>query len=409
MFINNLMIQPKILFPFAVNNDASQVQTFDSCTQWGYQYQGLDVIDMSLGSCGCVPLGFTRQDFSQAVHDANYPFMSGDFLTTNSYVVDLASKLHTLSNGYNSIFAVSGSDTVESSLKVARLYHKLKGKPDKKIMLGFDESYHGSTFLSASVSGSTYFHETNGRHPDCYSLPYDLDIVEATINSLGPNNISSLIIETCSWQAGLFTYDKLWWMQLQELCKKNDIIFIIDDIAFCGGKTGKFFGFDSYITPDIICAGKAISGGYFPLSVCLISQEIFTTIKEIRFMHGFSYSFNMSGILSALHYLKIIDEEKIYNQYNGIKERSAQLFNKLKTLPSVKDIRNYGLTWCIDLNISEVTNEYLFDLFFKNGLYIGLWNSPATTNRVLIHTPNVCDDGYFNTVDKRLSSVLGQL
>lgn len=409
MFINNSMIQPKILFPFAVNNDASQIQTFEACTQWGYSYQGHDVIDMSLGSCGCVPLGFTREDFSQAVQDAHYPFLSGDFLTTNSHIIELADKLYELSNGYTSIFAVSGSDTIEASLKIAKLYHRLKGNSNKKVMLGFDESYHGSTFLSSSVSGSTYFHEINGRHPDCRSVPYDLDVVEDLIGNIGSDNIASLIIETCSWQAGLVTYDKAWWMRLQDICKKNDIIFIIDDIAFCGGKTGKFFGFESYITPDIICAGKALSGGYFPLSACLISQEIFNVIKETRFMHGFSYSFNMSGILSALHYLKTLHKEDVYTQYAKVKNRSVQLFSKLTALASVKDIRNYGLTWCIDLNIDNVTNDYLFNLFFKNGLYLGLWNSPATTKRILIHTPSICNDTYFNAVDTRLSAVLGQL
>lgn len=409
MLINNSMIQPKILFPFAVNNDARQIQTFEACTQWGYSYQGHDVIDMSLGSCGCVPLGFTRKDFSQAVQHAHYPFLSGDFLTTNTHIVELANQLYNLSNGYSSIFAVSGSDTVEASLKIAKLYHKLRNNPNKKIMLGFDDSYHGSTYLSSSVSGSTYFHEVNGRHPDCYSVSYNLDEVEATINELGAENISSLIIETCSWQAGLHTYNKEWWLRLQNICKQNDIIFIIDDIAFCGGKTGKFFGFETYITPDIICAGKALSGGYFPLSACLISQKIFTVTKETRFMHGFSYSFNMSGILSALHYLKILDKEGVYDQYPKVKENSTQLFDKLTALPSVKNIRNYGLTWCIDLNIDNITNDYLFDLFFKNGLYLGLWNSPATTKRILIHTPIINDDSYFNMLDTRLSEVLGQL
>jgi adenosylmethionine-8-amino-7-oxononanoate aminotransferase len=400
------MTQPKILFPFAINSDPSKIRTFESCTKWGYKHLDTDVIDMSLGSCGCLPLGFTRTDFAQAVQENHYPFLSGDFLTTNEHIIELSDKLFSLSNGYNSIFAVSGSDTVEAALKVAKLYHNLKGNTSKKIMLGFEESYHGSTFLSSSVSGSTYFHDINGRHPDCYSLPYDLDKVEIIIKDLGAENISSLIIETCSWQAGLFSYSKEWWTRLQELCNRNNIIFIIDDIAFCGGKTGKFFGFDSYITPDIICAGKALSGGYFPLSVCLISEEIYSITKETRFMHGFSYSFSMSGILSALHYLKTLDAERIYEQYDLIKETATVIFDNLKNLPSVKDVRNYGLTWCIDLNIENITNDYLIELFFKNGLYLGLWNSPAITKRILIHIPNIHDDNYFNTVNARLTAVL---
>jgi putrescine aminotransferase len=403
------MSLPRILFPFAINNDLTKVRTFESCTKWGYQYENNNVIDMSLGSCGCLPLGFTRTDFAQAVAHNHYPFLSGDFLTTNNYIKELADKLYTLSGGYNSIFAVSGSDTIEAALKTSKLYHNLKKNPNKKIMLGFTDSYHGSTFLSSSVSGSNYFHEVNGRHPDCYSLTYDLDEVEAVINKLGAENISSLIIETCSWQAGLYSYSKDWWIRLQSICKQNDIIFIIDDIAFCGGKTGKFFGFESYIIPDIVCAGKALSGGYFPLSVCLISQQLYEVVKETRFMHGFSYTFSMSGIISALHYLNVLDKEKVYDQYDTIKYVADGMFNSLLDIPSVKDVRNYGLTWCIDLNIDNATNDYLVDLFFKNGLYLGLWNSPAVTKRVLIHIPNILDYEYFDNIKTRLTSVMKSL
>jgi putrescine aminotransferase len=402
-------MKTNILFPFAINNDHSKIQVFESCTKWGYNHGEYDVIDMSLGSCGCLPLGFTRTDFTQAVQKNHYPFLSGDFLTTNKYIIELADRLYNLSNGYSSIFAVSGSDTIESALKVAKLYHTLNGKSSKKIMLGFEESYHGSTFLSSSVSGSDYFHNINGRHSDCHTVYYDLDRTEAIINQLGAENISSLIIETCSWQAGLYSYSKEWWTRLQDLCKQHDIIFIIDDIAFCGGKTGKFFGFESYITPDIICAGKALSGGYFPLSACLISKKLFSVVKETRFMHGFSYTFSMSGILSALHYLKVLDDEHVYKQYDLVKETAIEIFDKLKELPSVKDIRNYGLTWCIDLRIDNMTNDYLIDLFFKNGLYLGLWNSPAETKRILIHIPSIEDTDYFNIVNARLTAVLKSL
>jgi adenosylmethionine-8-amino-7-oxononanoate aminotransferase len=221
--------------------------------------------------------------------------------------------------------------------------------------------------------------------------------------------MSSLIIENSSWPAGLYSYSKDWWIRLQSICKQNDIIFIIDDIAFCGGKTGKFFGFESYIIPDIVCAGKALSGGYFPLSVCLISQQLYEVVKETRFMHGFSYTFSMSGIISALHYLNVLDKEKVYDQYDTIKYVADGMFNSLLDIPSVKDVRNYGLTWCIDLNIDNATNDYLVDLFFKNGLYLGLWNSPAVTKRVLIHIPNILDYEYFDNIKTRLTSVMKSL
>jgi adenosylmethionine-8-amino-7-oxononanoate aminotransferase len=117
----------------------------------------------------------------------------------------------------------------------------------------------------------------------------------------------------------------------------------------------------------------------------------------------------MSGILSALHYLKVLDDERVYKQYDSVKETAIKIFDKLKELPSVKNVRNYGLTWCIDLNIENMTNDYLIDLFFKNGLYLGLLNSPAETKRILIHIPSMEDTNYFNLVNSRLTTVLKSL
>jgi adenosylmethionine-8-amino-7-oxononanoate aminotransferase len=276
------------------------------------------------------------------------------------------------------------------------------------LILGFENSYHGCTYLSSSISGTTHLHETYGRDPNCITVPWDLDTVEEIINQ-NKNQISCLVIESCSWQAGLYNFNTDWWKKLQFLCNQNEILLIIDDIAFGGGKTGKFFGFDQTVQPDMICLGKALSGGYYPLSACLVSEKIYDTVKETRYLHGFSYSFNMSGILSTLHYLNVLEEEKIYNQYQHIRETASKLFNSITQYQSVTAIRSYGLTWCLDVNTGNLSDEEISNLFLSNGLYLGVWNSPAHTKRILIHLPNVFDQIYFDKLEKRITGVLEQL
>jgi putrescine aminotransferase len=399
-----------LIFPFSHNNNHANIKNFSSVIDYGYEYKGQELIDLSLGSCGCFPLGFKRVDFASAIYKQlqEYPFLSGDFLTTNDHVTELSRRLSDLSGGYRSIFALSGSDTVEASIKVARTYQSLRGKSTKKLMLGFENSYHGSTFLSSSISGSTYIHAIQGRHPECRTLPNIDDVAHLTkiIDDLGPENICCLIVESCSWQAGLYPHTKEWWKQLREVCRSREIVFIIDDIAFCGAKTGKYFGFHEGLNPDIICTGKALSGGYSPLSCCLINDEMFQMIKEPRFLHGFSYSFSMSGIISALHYLNVIDSEKIYNQYSTVSDASKKLFDGLAEIKSVKAIRNYGLTWCIDIDFSEISEEKMFQLFVDNGMFLGLWNHPSKHKQILIHTPNVYDDSYFFRLSKNMTALL---
>lgn len=396
-------MDPKIIFPFAVNKDRSKIINFTSTNKWGYNSQNNDYIDLSLGSCGCFPLGFHRYDFADTINSQlkGFPHLSGEFLTTNDYVVNLSEQLYELSNGYRSIFTTSGSDAVETAIKVSR---HLQGK-EKKILLGFENSYHGSTYLSQSVGGATYLHETYGRDENCISLPWDLDKAEQIIKTL--NGISCLIVETCSWHAGLHKQSRQWWQRLKNICVENNIIFIIDDIAFCGAKTEHFFGYDLSIQPDIVCIGKALTGGYYPLAGCLVRDELYDQLKETPFLHGFSYSFNMSGILSALHYLDILREESVLERYHSTYSLMDSYFMSLKGHEAVGDVRNYGLTWCLDLNSSKITsNSELLKVFLDHGLYLGLWNSHR---QLLISVPNTPDSYYIAELKKRLSSALKYL
>ena len=398
-------MDPKIIFPFAVNNDRSKIIKFTSVNKWGYNLHDKDYIDLSLGSCGCFPLGFHRYDFADTVTDRlkEFPHLSGEFLTTNEFVIELAERLYELSEGYRSIFTTSGSDAVETAIKVAR---QLQGK-DKKILLGFENSYHGSTYLSQSIGGVQNMHQIYGRDENCYSLPWDLNEAETVIKNLLPLGICCVIVETCSWYNGLYPCSDDWWLELRKLCTKYDIILIVDDIAFCGGKTGSFFGFNRIAEPDIVCIGKALTGGYYPLAGCLIRDTVYDVLKKDTFLHGFSYSFSMSGIVSALHYLDVIEKEKTLNDYDAIRIRAEQLFDKMQKFQCVSEIRNFGLTWCLDISSTSIDNNLdLFNLFMDNGLYLGLWNSH---NNLLIALPNILDEEYFLKLESRLSSALNSI
>jgi len=397
---------PKLIFPFATNNDSSKISVFKETTNWGYTDGISDVIDLSLGSCGCFPLGFKRQDF-ESIKDklSSFSFISGDFSITNAYVLELCELFYKYSNGYKSIFALSGSDAVETAIKIANLTHRINNTPDKKIMLGFENSYHGSTFLSSSISGSSYLHQQFGRDSNCKTVPWDLEKLKYIILDIGASNISCLIVETCSWQAGLYAQTNEWWQEVKTICNNNNIVFIIDDIAFCGSKTGKFFGYDVELEPDLVCFGKAVSGGYYPLSGVLVSNRIFKTIKDIRFLHGFSYSFSMGGIFSALHYIDIIKKENIDQNFINCQIASSNL---VASLPNINSFRNFGLMWCLDIN-PTIDDDMLSKLFLENGLHIGLWNAPASTKKLLIQFPTVIDNEYYKELYIRLSNVLHRI
>ena len=405
------MISPKIIFPFAQNNQLDRVTVFDGNSTWGYTKDNKDYIDLSLGSCGCFPLGFKRLDFIDYVsaQAKEFSHLTGEFLSTNKVVLNLAETFSDYTNGYKSIFALSGSDAVESAVRVATLYHKLNGN-NKESMLGFEDSYHGCTYLSSSISGSTYLHQLFGRHPLCVTVSYSIEKIESQINNIGADKISCLVVETCSWQRGLYSQDDAWWMQIRKLCTDNNIIFIIDDIAFCGAKTENYFGYNQYADPDIVAFGKAISGGYYPLSGVLVSNRLYDVIKETKFLHGFSYSFSMTGILSATYYNRLVNRENILINHNLVKRAATNLVENLKNTGCIVDARHYGMMWCLDIDIKTSYSDIdISNLFLKNGLYLGLWNDLAKTKRLLIQFPVVHDQEYFNTLQTKLENTLHQL
>ena len=166
----------KAIFPYALNNDLSNVRNINEYEQFGFNEHGKSYLDLSMGNCGCFTLGFDRKDIVTKVSEKlnELPFCSGEFLTTNESVQLLAEKLYNLSGGYRSVFSLSGSDAVEGAIRIAQLYHLAKEQP-RKTIVGFDNSYHGSTFLSSSAGDTKDMHMMYGRHEPCITLSRTLE------------------------------------------------------------------------------------------------------------------------------------------------------------------------------------------------------------------------------------------
>lgn len=393
------MNDPKLLFPFSYNNDFSEIRKIDRYIEFGFIENEKDYIDLSLGNCGCFMLGFNRSDIIEYVSKKmlENPFVSGEFLTTNSDVLKLTEKLYDISNGYKSIFSLSGSDAIEGSIKLAKLYHKSKGSNRNKI-IGLKDSYHGSTYLTGSIGNLNYMTNYFGSHDNCISIPINIsenEILERI--SLVANNSICLIIESCSWHNFLKQYSNLFWTQLRKICKDNDVIFIIDDIAMSGGKTGNLFGFDLDLRPDMFCVGKAFSGGYYPLSACLIHSNVSDIIKHEFLAHGFTYSFSLSGIYSTLKYIELLENEYL-KKYETVLVQTKKILDELKINGIIHNYRNYGLMF--NLEIKETREK----IFYKNGLNVGIINDKE--NQLLITIPLTANSDYFKQLEERLISSL---
>lgn len=389
----------KQLFPFIVNDPLPSIKQITKISKYGYWDNDREILDLTLGSCGCFPLGFNRTDLVDAVSAQlkTSPFCQGDFATTHPLVTDLSQKLYDLSKGFYPMYSLSGSDAIEGAVKMVQMFHK---DSNRKKIIGFNDSYHGSTYMSSSVGGTKPMTGISGKHYDCITIAYE--DLENTIDE----TTAAVFIETASWGANnLGKINAEYFKKIRELCNDTGTLMVIDDIAFCGGKTGTVIGFESLgVTPDIFCLGKGISGGYFPISMTMIGQLIADKIKPQFLAHGYSYSFPMSGIISTLEYLKILDQENILEQHQLIVDNGSKIMEDLLSAGLITSWQSYGV--CFSLTPTTIIyNDLERDQhFYNNGLHLGVWNQ--NSNRILIMMPIAYDTEYFVSLRTKLIDAL---
>jgi adenosylmethionine-8-amino-7-oxononanoate aminotransferase len=385
------MIDSKLIFPYA-QNSRQALRVIDKYTEYGFVDNGEDLLDLSLGSCGCFPIGFKRTDIIEAVNDQmkKHPFTSGEFFATTPAVLELGERLYKMSGGYRSIFSLSGSDAIEGALRVAQLYN------GRNKFLGFKKSYHGSTYLSSSVSDATYMTSVFGKDPRCVVSDYNLDLIT--------DDLCAVVIETASWQNGLYNPGKEFWEGLRNKCTNKNIVLIVDDIAMCGGKTGTFFGWTGLVEPDIFTMGKGLSGGYFPLSATLIHERIYNAMRDKLWVHGFSYSFSLSGIYSTLAYLDIIERENIFANFFKLERWGKAVCNRFLEAKLITGYNNHGLVFNLELLQDKPLEEVFERFLYSYGISAGLWNEGGSG--LLFIIPLTADTMWFEEFEFRMTQAL---
>ncbi|MFC1903362.1 aspartate aminotransferase family protein [Chloroflexota bacterium] len=270
-------------------------------------------------------------------------------------------------------FCNSGSEATETAIKIAHQYHIEKGKPEKHMVIGRWQGYHGITMGGLTVSGLTSRRNRFGLllhqwpkigAPLCYHCPYDLNYpsckikcaqaLDEIINQVGPQYVSAFIAETIGGAAtACMVPVPEYYPMIREICDKHDVLFI-DDEVICGfGRTGKWFGIEHWgVKPDIITSAKGMTGCYTPMAVVAVDQkigEVFTK-KGAAFIHGFTMEGNPVSATACLTVLDIMEKE-------GLVERVAKLekhfFNqareKLLPHPTVGDVRGKGFLMGIEM------------------------------------------------------------
>ena len=261
----------------------------------------------------------------------------------NSPHVELADRLYKMSKGYRPVFALSGSDGVEVAIKMAFAYHQKIGNKRNKIV-SFDDGYHGMTLLSLSCGDKDLEKAYYGMNP------YQ-DVIKLSRNNLDADidwsDVACIIIETCPHNKDIEPYGFDVWNKVNKIQSEHDVLVIVDDIFMGGGKTGSFFGWDKLpVNPDLFVMGKAITGGFFPLSIAMYNEKLHKELKDSNWVHGHTYSFCLSGVLSMLEYLNVLEQYNYMDNVNNIIELARTHFENA----GWQIIGNYGITFILFKN-----------------------------------------------------------
>lgn len=351
-----------------------------------YDTAGKRYLD-GMGGLWCVNMGYGREDIIEAMAQQarQLPYFSAFTNIGNVPAARLASKLAELSPGdLNHVFFTCGGSTAnDTAYRLIQFYQGSRGKPQKRHVITRIRAYHGSTYLSASLSGNPPDRNrhlsfvTDGIHhvslPSFYRRPEGLselkfcDHLVAELRSkileLGPENVSAFFAEPIMGSGGVIVPPAGYHRRTWELCREFDILYVSDEVITAFGRLGHFFASKDLfgIEPDLIIFAKGVTSGYQPLGGVLFSDRIHDALlagePNSYFTNGYTYSGHPVACAAALANIEAMEREGICEHVRDVGPYFMQRLNELRDLEIVGDVRGSHLMACVENVRNRATRE----------------------------------------------------
>ena len=354
--------------------------------------EGREILD-GVAGLWCVNAGHARPRIVQAIAEqAGEMDFAPPFQMGHPKAFELAERLVKLTpKGLNRVFYTnSGSESVDTALKIAIAYQRVRGEAARTRLIGRERGYHGVNFGGISVGGMVgnrkmfgtmlggvdHLRHTHDPARNAFSRGQPehgaelADDLERMVALHDASTIAAVIVEPVAGSTGVLVPPKGYLQRLREICDKHGILLIFDEVITGWGRTGAPFAAQRFgVTPDILTMAKGITNGCVPMGAVLVKQEIHDAFMNgpagaIEFAHGYTYSGHPLACAAALGTLDTYEEEGLLTRALDVEGYFAESLHSLKGLPHVIDIRNLGLMGGIEFQpVAGSPGKRAYDVF----------------------------------------------
>ena len=347
---------------------------------------------------------------------------------------ELATRIAELTPGdLNRIFFVnSGSESVDTAMKVALAYRQARGQGGRNVFISRERAYHGVNFGGVALSGlvnnrrkfgpalpgrahaahhlkENFFTQGEGAHGA--ELAEDL---LRFVNLYGAENIAACFVEPIAGSTGCLVPPKGYLKRLREICDAHGILLVFDEVITGFGRTGHTFAAQSFgVTPDIMTMAKGLTNGAQPMGAVAISERVHDTIMgaapdgAIEFFHGYTYSGHPASCAAGIATLDIYRHEGLFERGRELSPYFLDALFSLRDLPVVADIRGYGMMAAIDVHADGAPGgrgQIFQKKLFANGL-----NLKTTGDCAIIAPPLIAEKKHVDEITDTLRRTLAAL
>lgn len=346
---------------------------------------------------------------------------------------ELANKLTDMApDGIDYAFFVnSGSEAVDTALKMALAYHRLRGQGERTRLIGRERGYHGVGFGGISVGGMSANRKMFGTMlPGVDHLPHTHNLQENAYTRGQPqwgahladelenivalhdaSTIAAVIVEPIAGSAGVLIPPQGYLQRIRDICDKHGILLIFDEVICGFGRTGDNFGSTRFgVTPDLMTTAKGLTSGTVPMGAVLAKGDIYDTFMTgpegaIEFFHGYTYSGHPLAAAAGCATLDVYLEEGLIDRARSMEDKFADALHSLKGEPNVIDVRNFGLIGAVELEPIEGKPTARAMQIFRKCLDEGVIIR-TTGDTLAFSPPLIIEDAQIETVVETVRSAI---